>query len=187
MKRSRSMKLVLMATTAVLLAGCESEPQVEVQSYASLKSCLSSGDYTQAECLEAYEVALDYHDKSAPRYDSFQLCVEQHGPNACGRSVDGGDYFTPFLMGYMVSSALDDIGDYDRRRRYEHIVRPTYRTSSGGIATSSGYTIKKNRDGKYEAPKSATAKPKPAKVQTRTSVVSRGGFGGRSSSSSRGG
>lgn len=186
MKRSSSMKLVLMATTALLMAGC-TEESVEVTGFNDIEQCLASGDFTEADCEQSYAAAKEYHAETAPRYNSFKLCEEQHGVGSCGRPESGGDFFTPFLMGYVVSNMLDSSSSRDYRD-WESRVRPVYRTSTGGLATSGGYSLSRNTDGKLEMPKSSvTAKPKAAKVQTRTSVVSRGGFGGRSSSGSRGG
>ncbi|MTH96141.1 DUF1190 domain-containing protein [Roseibium sp. RKSG952] len=188
MKRSRSMKLVLMATTALLVAGCNSEESVEVTGFNDLEQCIASGDFTEAECKESYAAAKEYHEKSAPRYDSFKLCEEQHGIGSCGRSESGGDFFTPFLMGYVVSNMFSGTTHMHDSRDWESRVRPVYRTKAGGLATSSGYSLSRNKDGQLEMPKSSvTSKPKAAKVQTRTSVVSRGGFGGRSYGGSRGG
>ncbi len=208
MKRSNSLMLCLMATGAVVaLTACDEtpppEPAVSADMYTSVEECVSGGKYTESYCKSSFDKAKQQHAASAPRYDSKTLCEEQFGPGACqmgptaaAQANAGGDFWTPFLMGYVVSSALDDLGDAmsagshrDRDRQYGGYAAPVYRSSSGGWHTPSGSMI--SSTGSYAAgkgasvsvPKSSITKaPPPATVQTRTTVVSRGGFSGPSSS-----
>lgn len=181
MKRSGPLKLVLLATTAVILSGCGEDPS-EGEAYTSVEQCISLGNFTEAECNDAFEAALAQHEESSPRYDSRSLCEQEHGIGNCNPPRNG--YYAPsmngFFLGYLVGNMTSD---------WAYRSRPIYTSSSGGLYTSSGYRLYRNSStGRVEVNnKAMTTAPRPARVQTRTSVAARGGFGLRSGSTSWGG
>lgn len=185
MKRSRNIKLALMATSALALTACEEpEPQVSADLYRTVEQCVSGGKFTKEYCETSFKEAQEQHAKSAPRYDSKALCEEQFGPAACQptKSSDGsGDFWGPFLAGYVVSNIVDDIGDAaSGSRRRQAYSTPVYHSPQGGFYTSQGSQLNSGKNGFSISKKAMVSAPPPAKVQTRTTVVSRGGFGGKS-------
>ncbi|WP_310620341.1 DUF1190 domain-containing protein [Flexibacterium corallicola] len=188
-KRSGQLKLVMMATTTMAIAGCGAEPQEEGHFYTSLGQCQRDEVFTKAQCEQAFAEGEARHEKTAPRYESNGLCEEQHGSNQCSPHKPEGsirtDYYTPnvggyFLAGMITSAVIDGIGD---------LARPAYRNRRGGYYTSSGYKLGPVTSG-YKtkvSTKAVTKKVIRPKVQTRTSVASRGGFGSRSGGFSFGG
>ncbi len=177
MKRSKSVKLSLMATASVALTAC-GEPEVEGNMYRSVADCVSQGAHSEQICKQSFDEAWKLHQTTAPRYASEQLCQDEFGFQQCQRT--SGNYWSPFLTGFFVSTALSNASSGSGA--YVGGSRPIYRYRDGRLLTSSGAEMQSG--GRSVAlPKSAVeARPKPAKVMTRTAVISRGGFGARSSS-----
>ncbi len=183
MKRSKSIKLVVMATTTATLAGCGQEPTLEGRVYKTEAECVANNYLPGVECAEVIQTGESIHKASGPRYNSQNLCAEQHGSNACEPVTSGGaSFFAPFAAGYFVAKAAD--GSLNRSS-----IRPVYpERGSDRRYTSGGYYVGSYGGGSWRTYDDAVkTPPKPARVQTRTSVASRGGFGSRSSSGSRGG
>lgn len=185
MKRSKQVKLTLMATTALALSAC-GEKQEFVENYDTLEACKVAGKFSDATCEKAYAEAKAVHEKSAPRYNNGSLCQQEFMASCERRQVGSSSFWSPFMTGYLVSEIVRD-------RRSSYYYTPYYQRYgyNRGWYTWSGDMIEMRRDanGSYRpsiSRKAITAKPKPARVMTRTSVVSRGGFGSRSRSS-RGG
>ncbi|MEM5581451.1 MULTISPECIES: DUF1190 domain-containing protein [unclassified Roseibium] len=186
MKRSKSIKLVVMATTTVTLAGCADEPDLEGRVYKTEAECIAD-DYVPDEvCAAALQAGKATHETSGPRYKTITLCSEQHG-NACLQETSSaGPYYTPSPSGYFLAGTL---AGAVASQVIGNNVRPVY-SSRGqkGFYTSGGYYVGNYGGSSWRTYNDAVkTPPKPAKVQTRTSVASRGGFGSRSSFSSRGG
>ena len=183
MKRSKSIKLVVMATTTATLAGCGQEPTLEGRVYKTEAECIADNFLPDEACVEVVETGEAVHRTSGPRYNSQNLCSEQHGTNRCEPGTTGTtSFFTPLAVGYFVAKAAD--GSLNRST-----IRPVYpERGSDRRYTSGGYYVGSYGGGSWRTYDDAVkTPPKPARVQTRTSVASRGGFGSRSSSGSRGG
>lgn len=183
MKRSKSIKLVIMATTTATLAGCGQEPNLEGRVYKTETECIADNYLSDDMCATVVETGQAVHTTSAPRYNSMQLCTDQHGSNACEPVTSGGaSFFAPLALGYFVARAADD-------SLTRSSIRPIYpERGSSRLYTPGGYYVGSYGSGTWRTYDDAVkAPPKPARVQTRTSVASRGGFGSRSSSGSRGG
>jgi uncharacterized protein YgiB involved in biofilm formation len=181
MKRSKSIKLVVMATTTVTLAGCSQEPDLDGRVYKTEAECIADNYLADESCANVIQTGEQLHTTSGPRYNSMSLCTEQHGTNSCTTaSTNGTSFFTPFAVGYFVANAAN--GSLMRSS-----IRPIYpERGSRRYYTSGGYYVGSYDGGWRTYNDAVKTPPKPAKVQTRTSVASRGGFGGRSRSS-RGG
>ena len=219
MKRSKTIRLVAMATTAVAfasLAGCsDDEPDIRMQgtSYKNVSDCIEQNTHitdpaeklSNEQCEAVIAEAQKLHEETAPRYDSRDLCAEQHGIASCYASSGPQPYYMPYPTGYFFANHLaaslaahaiaDSVRPYypahDERGGYS-----SYRTTSGspivynstqGWSTPAKKVPSVSSSGNGKKPTSITTfktKPAPAKVQTRTSVASRGGFGGSSSSRS---
>ena len=179
MKRSQAVKLCLIATTTFSLSACE-EPQTAGQAYSNPSVCKERGAHSVQECNEAFEVAKKLNSVAAPGYAEKELCEKEFGINNCNYvSGTSGWYWVPRMSGYFVGNA---IGDYYSR------TRPIYNTPGGGLFSPGGGEVRLLGNGKAEMPsKLLSSSPSVTKVQTRTMVVARGGFGTRSSRFSFGG
>lgn len=201
-KRSRIVALTtLTAIGAASLAACgasEEEarlsekqygPGVDALPYESLAQCKSENKVPDAECDRAQAAALAQNDKGAPRFDAMDVCEDQFGAGNCAvqNNPSGGSFFTPLLAGFVIGQMMDGGSS---RYRYSGLYRDRRRDIyyTGGGA-GGGWLYRDPRTGGHKVGARALEAPRAApRVQTRSSVVSRGGFGGRASmSASRGG
>lgn len=174
MKRSKSIRLVVVASTAVALAGCSGEPQSDGKVYTSEQDCVVQKHLTDAECKQIIDEGKNIHLTSGPRYDSYDLCRNEHGRDNCN-SVDGARVYAPSPAGYFLAAApLSSLLTSRVRPVYPGKKKRTYYTSGGYFVSYHGGNQWRTAD------KAIASTPKPAKVQTRTTVASRKGFGGRS-------
>jgi uncharacterized protein YgiB involved in biofilm formation len=204
-RRKRSRTVVLTTLTAfgaaATLTACEgdidesrlSEQQygkaVTAFPYQSLDECKLDDKVPDSECETAQRTALEQNQTGAPRFESLDLCEEEFGAGNCNRGNGGGSFFTPLLTGFVIGQMLDGGSRYRYSPMYRSARQGVYYTGGGG---GGGWLYRSG--GGYRVGREALAPPVAApRVQTRSSVVSRGGFGGRaatssaSSSSSRGG
>lgn len=176
MKRSKSLVLMtLVAGAGVSLTACDSEDaggkQVDAVSYTSVAECKAGGAVPAKECDTAFAQAQADNDKVAPRYGDRQTCEEQYGVEQCVPR-NNGSFFTPLLTGFIIGQALNGGG---------YRGAPMYRDRSGqyhggaGGRVSRDYLTGRTKVGANAFDPSAQA---PARTQSRSSVISRGGFGG---------
>ena len=188
MKRSRNVALVLLGAAAFGVAGCVEE-KTEAAAFDSKESCLAEaspgGWFTAADCETAFAEAQALHEETAPRYESRELCEQEHGVDACAdqaSSGGGGGFFMPMLMGYMIGQALGGGGRV--------MSQPVVRSAGGGFATPDGSTKIGALNGGGQIRASAFAKASVTKglaPMTKAQVQSRGGFGSSGASRSVGG
>jgi uncharacterized protein YgiB involved in biofilm formation len=181
--RSRTLHVTsLMATASFSLAACGSpqvaapEPDPQALAYTSLAECKAANDIPDAECDTAMAAAAKQREEAGPRYASRAECEGSWGPSQCEPlNHNGGSFFTPLLTGFVVGQLLSG-GGYrgggalyrDRDNRYSNGFGGGY--LSRDYAT--GKTVANGRE--Y----GNVARQAPSRVQSRTTVVSRGGFGG---------
>jgi uncharacterized protein YgiB involved in biofilm formation len=190
-KRSTTMTLTTaMAATGLVLSACEEpapaprQEPVEAVAYMDLNQCKVANEVPDEECDKAFAAANADHDKAAPRYEERASCEEVYGPGNCvprGYNNGGGSFFTPLLTGFVIGRMLDSGGRpyYGGTGLYRDY-RGDYVTGYGGRLDrdyATGKTVV-SRSGIEPSPAVRSA---PAKVQSRTAAVSRGGFGGRTS------
>ncbi|RFB88290.1 hypothetical protein B5K11_22525 [Rhizobium leguminosarum bv. trifolii] len=176
------------AASTLALSGCGDQTPSEVM-FTSVDQCVTSGMDRQV-CQAGYQDAMRAHLATAPRFNGMAACEAEYGVGQCteqpANSVpnnsSGGSFFTPFLAGYMLSSALNNITDYsDYRRRqeangYYYGSTPIYRNRAGQTLTT---TVRSGGAGSDSVTAPSRQSVKPVNVNTRT--VARQGFGGRSS------
>jgi uncharacterized protein YgiB involved in biofilm formation len=172
MKKSRSVRLVLLGTATAALSACgdSNAPPKDARYFATAQEC--SAVYGDQPCTDAKRAADQWHAAQAPRYSRKEECEAQYGAGNCETREAGGHSFVmPLLMGYMLGNMMSGprYAEPVYRDRNNNAVTPgaggngTYRVGSfagGGVATST----------------SAGARPafRPASQVTQ---VSRGGFG----------
>lgn len=190
-KRSRTVALTILGAASFAVAGCREE-QVEAQAFPDLASCQAAaadgGLFTPDQCNQAFAEAETLHVESAPRYESLQVCEEQHGEGNCGSEQEqvsngggSGSIFMPLLAGYLIGNMLGRAGGG------MSAAQPMYRNASGGFtnaARTSSFSTNSGRGTmgaqQFTRPTSTIGKA----PMTRATASSRGGFG--SSASSRG-
>ena len=192
-RRLRSSGLALtglMAGTAMSVSACDGTPaatqwgdppaasrEVEAKTYASLDDCKKSGDMTAEQCQTAYDQAQKESASNAPKFGDQQSCEERYGVDQCvpRNNGSGGSFFTPLLTGFIVGQALSNMGG-------GYHGAPMYRGRDGTFYGGSGYPLSRDyvtgrtrvRTDSFNAPEMRA----PTRVQSRSSVISRGGFGG---------
>jgi len=177
MKRSNKIVLTtLMAGAGVSLSACDGPDstgkQVDAVSYTSVAECKAAGALPAAECDTAYAQAQKDNEKVAPRYEDRQTCEEQYGVEQCVPR-NNGSYFSPLLTGFIIGQALNNVGGYRGA--------PMYRDRAGNYYGGGGGMITRDYvSGRTKVGANAfdAANRPPARVQSRSSVISRGGFGG---------
>lgn len=189
-RRSRTVALSILGAAAFTLAGCK-EDTVDAQAFPDLKSCKEesskTGAISSAECDAAFSEALALHEESAPRYDSLEVCEEQHGAGACGDEVaasggSSGSIFMPLMAGYLLGNMLGG-------RQGMAASQPMYRTADGKFANASGSNVYNGNSGKAKLGASSFNKPAATAGKapmTKASVASRGGFGSSAAARSGG-
>ncbi|MBY4628183.1 DUF1190 domain-containing protein [Rhizobium croatiense] len=175
------------AASTLALSGCGDQTPSEVM-FTSVDQCVASGMDRQV-CQAGYQDAMRAHLAAAPRFDGMAACEAEYGKGQCteqqasavpNNTGGSGSFFTPFLAGYMLSSALNNISDYsDYRRRQEasgsyYGSTPIYRNRSGQTLTT---TVRSGGADSVTAPSRQSVKP----INVNTRTVARQGFGGRSS------
>ncbi len=182
LKRSRVLHVSsLMATASFSLAACGSPQRVPAPepeptlAYQSLDECKAANDIPDNECDAALAKAQQEAAKTAPRYATREECEGQWGPSQCQPNTNGGSYFSPLLTGFIVGQLLNG-GGYRGGG-------PLYRDREGRLSNGygGGYAYRDYRTGKIltnAREHGDVARQAPTRVQSRTTVVSRGGFGG---------
>lgn len=182
-KRSKSVSLAILGAAAFGLAGCKSQ-ETDASAFPDEASCVAAADqgslfFTAEDCKTAFAEAAQNHLETAPRYDSLQVCEEQHGVGNCGgdptaqQSGGGmGSIFMPLMMGYLMGSMLGGGRGV--------MSQPLMRTGNGGFSTPAGDTrlATNNGAGKMSAQAFTKAPTTMGKApMTRAQVAQRGGFG----------
>lgn len=170
----QAIKPLSLAITAALV-GCSSSSGENVIVLNSVDDCVANTSFNQEQCTMAYQQALNEAEKTAPKYSSRDDCEAEFGNARCQQNGSGS--FTPFMSGYMVSSALSRYND----QRYYHPVY-TYHYTYQGFRGSTrvladGTQLKSMGNGRYKAPTKISTQAMP--IATRT--ISRGGFGSKAS------
>lgn len=184
LKRSRVLQVSsLMATAGFTLAACgspaqnvpveESEPAL---AYTSLEECRTADVVPDAECDAALAEAQRQAAETAPRYGNRETCEATWGTSACQETRSGGgSFFTPLVAGFVIGRLLDGGRYYGGGPLYRDR-EDQYSNGFGG-----GYTYRDYRTGRRltnAREHGPIAGQAPARMQSRTAVVSRGGFGG---------
>lgn len=196
MKRTRKLALTtLMAAGGVSLTACgDNADNVRIKhpgkatdayAYQSLQECLDKKEVPASACETAEKNAKADDAKSAS-WNNQASCEDVYGEGQCvprQAANGGGSIWGPLLTGFVVGRMLD--GGWGGRGLYRDWRDGGYYTAGGGRVWTDYSTGRTRIDQRGFDPPDAIHPP--AKVQTRSSVISRGGFGGRMSSHSIGG
>lgn len=184
MKRTRTTRLLLMGLSPLVLAACDSSQYAtsrhnagDERLFPNAEACIDSGEHPADDCRAAFATARAEHDANAPRYDSEQECIDQHGEGACTtqQSSSGHSSFMPFMVGMLMGRAFNTGFS---RPAYQGRTQPF--TSGAGNYWSGG-TNPVQRPG-MPARQGLPPPPPQGQVVTR----SRAGFGAQNSNRSFG-
>ncbi|WP_152047466.1 DUF1190 domain-containing protein [Aureimonas psammosilenae] len=187
-KRRPILALGTIAAGGFALTACGDDPPPENTMYNSVAQCVEAG-IEQNICNAEYQAAISEHLKNAPKFDGQAACEAEYGAGRCmqapqtqGNGSGTGSFFIPFMTGYLISSAISNLTNYNSYGSY--VNSGSYRRPTPIFTNRSGVTYRSDPEVGRQV-----STPRPANVNTRT--VSRSGFGGisssRSSSSSFGG
>ncbi|WP_113911319.1 DUF1190 domain-containing protein [Roseovarius dicentrarchi] len=180
-KRSKHVAIMILGAAAFTLAGCREE-QVDAAAYPDVQSCtdeaMNGGLFTVQDCETAFAEAQALHVEAAPRYDSFEVCEEQHGVGACGSEQEvaqGGSsgIFMPLLAGYLIGNMLGG-------RSGMAAAQPLYKTAGGRFTNAAGSSTFSSNKGAAKLNTSQFTRPATTAGKapmSRAAAASRGGFG----------
>ncbi|MGJ8544631.1 MAG: DUF1190 domain-containing protein [Sulfitobacter sp.] len=180
-KRSKRVAIAIVGAAAFTLAGCRDE-QIDAAAFPDLQSCTDAasqgGVFTAQDCEASFAEAQTLHVESAPRYDSLEVCEEQHGPGACGSEATAtqsgsGGIFMPLLAGYLIGNMLGG-------RAGMSAGQPLYKTSDGKFTNAARSSTYSSNRGATKLSTSQFARPASTigkTPMTRATAKSRGGFG----------
>lgn len=191
MKRTRKLALTgLMAMGGVSLTACGDQPNVTIAdqgkavdayTYQSLQECKDKNEVPDDACDTGAKKAKDEESAEAKFSDS-RTCEDVYGPGQCvpRSSSGGGSFWGPLVTGFVVGQMMN--GGWGGGGMYRDWRSGGYYTRGGGPITTD-YSTGRTRIGSrsFDPPDTIRA---PERMQTRSSVISRGGFGGRMSSQS---
>lgn len=193
MKRTRRLALTtLMAAGGVSLVACGDNPAQNVTientgpatdafAYQSLQECKDKNEVPDEACDAAEKNALA-DDKKTASFDQQKTCEDVYGAGQCvPRSASGGgSFWGPLITGFVVGRMLD--GGWGGRGLYRDWRDGGYYTAGGGRVWTD-YSTGRTRIGQRSFDAPDVIRP-PEKMMSRSSVISRGGFGGRMASRS---
>lgn len=182
-KRSRHVALMLAGSAVLALAACEDE-RVDAQSFPDLQSCVAAAKdnslwFTEDDCRNNFANAEKELLETAPRYESKELCEQEHGAGKCetdptqtAQNPGGGFSFMPMLMGFMLGSMLSRGGGI--------FSQPMVQTADGRYSTPKGDQSFASNRGAGKVPGQTFTRGPTTMGQaplTRAAVAQRGGFG----------
>lgn len=193
--KSPILALGTIAASSLFLSGCGEDPADGDVLFTSVGQCMSSGVGAQL-CWVAYQDAMRAHLTSAPRFTNKTSCEAEYGAGQCveqetstvpGNKGSTGNFFVPFLAGFVLSSAINNATEYYSHRRRQEEEASSGDGGGGGYYGSSA--VYRSRSGAFVTPASRPSvgeisvgtsqqTVKPVNVNTRT--VARQGFGGHS-------
>lgn len=197
MKRTRTLALTsLMAMGGVSLTACGDSPadnvridqpgqSVDAFAYQSLQECKDKDQIPDDACEKAEKAALA-DDEKAAKWNDQKSCEDVYGQGQCvprQQASGGGSFWGPLIAGFVVGRMLD--GGWGGRGMYRDWRDGGY-YSYGGGRVSTDYATGRSRISSRSFDSPDVIRP-PEKTMSRSSVISRGGFGGRMSSRSYGG
>jgi uncharacterized protein YgiB involved in biofilm formation len=202
MKRSASLRLVLMGSAAFTLSACDES--VEVGVFETVEQCQVMG-YSESACETAIQTAAREHLQSAPRYATKADCEAEFGrcetpaqavsdtppgagqnsgqnsaesptPGQVAQNQGGGfgSFFMPMMAGYMIGNMMGNRG-----AMAQPLYRPvgeTARRAGGGFFTGGGTRVAA-ASGLARMPQSVFTSPR-----APATTLARGGFGARANS-----
>jgi uncharacterized protein YgiB involved in biofilm formation len=134
------------------------------------------------ECDTAFAQAQKANEQNAPRFDNRQTCEEQYGVAQCVPR-NNGSFFSPLLTGFIVGQMM---GIWAAAIAGPLCIATASAAIMAAPAGRSRAIMRPGGPGSGRTPSTPAARA-PARVQSRSAVISRGRFGGGFGSRSYGG
>lgn len=158
MKKSKSIRLVLLGSAGLSLAACDQGPPPSSQFFPNAEACAAV--YDEATCREGLAQSRAAFAEDAPRFADKEACEAEFGEGNCEAGDEarsgGGGFFVPMLMGYMIGRSF---------------AQPVYRGPGNQAMLRSGGKL--YQVGQFAGGTGRAASFQPGQV----SEVRRGGFG----------
>jgi uncharacterized protein YgiB involved in biofilm formation len=105
MKKSKAIRLVLLGSTGLTLAGCEQSPPSDATFFSKVEDCIPlKGEVT---CRDGFAKSEQDFVAEAPRFTRQEECEADFGAGNCEtRRAGSGSFFMPMMMGYMMGNAF---------------------------------------------------------------------------------
>ena len=164
MKKSRSIRLVLLGGAGMALAACGEEGLPEGSKFfSSASEC--AAEFGATECNDAKTASEKVHAADAPKFARKEECETEFGAGNCEtkQASSGGSIFMPMMMGYMMGSMMSG----------NRFSQPVYRGPGNSAVMPSGNKLL-NVGNFSRAGGVGASTFQPARQVTQ---VSRGGFG----------
>lgn len=160
MKKSKSIRLVLLGSASLAIAACDDhKPPPDGRVFRTVEECTAVLD--AAKCREGADQSRRSAEAEAPRFTRKQECEAQFGAGNC--ETHSGGSFMPMMMGFMLGNMMGNM-----------FSQPVYRDRNDNAVVSSGggvYGV-----GRFSgAGRSASFQP------AQVAQIQRGGFGGTAS------
>ena len=184
MRKSKAIPLVLTTSvSAWALAAC-SDPAPKNQNvaaqppkvYKTLAECKADSGNDPAACDRAFSGAVQAQAATAPHYTAKAQCEAEFGSGNCESRTnsEGGSFFMPAMMGFMVGQMLANRGGGSYAGQPVYINRGG-EMFSGGRPLPTAVPVGGASTGAYAPARSTSA------TSSYNSTVSRGGFGATAS------
>ncbi len=161
MKKSRTIRLVLLGGAGLTLTACDEAPPADARFFADAKAC--SAVYDEATCQKAFAESQAEFAAEAPVFAGKEACEAEFGAGNCEtrQAAGGGSFFMPMMMGYMLGNAFR---------------QPVFRGPDNSAMMRSGGRV-------YDVGRFTGTTGRAAAFQpTQVTQVQRGGFGTTGSS-----
>jgi len=110
MKKSKTVRLVLLGGTSLALGACDDSPPSDAKFFASLQEC--TAHYSEDQCKTMVKKAEEEHLAQAPKFPRKEECEAEFGAGHCETRemrTEGngmGSFFMPMMMGYMMGNMM---------------------------------------------------------------------------------
>jgi uncharacterized protein YgiB involved in biofilm formation len=106
MRKSTSVRLVLLGTAGLTLAACDEAPSADRALYGSASDCALTR--SASECEKAAADADTIRVAEGPKFGRKEECEAEYGVGRCETRTDamGSSFFLPLLAGYMLGNTF---------------------------------------------------------------------------------
>jgi uncharacterized protein YgiB involved in biofilm formation len=105
MRKSTTIRLVLLGSAGLTLAACDQGPPPDARFVADATACAEADD--AASCRAAFADSEVIAATEAPAFTRKEECEAEFGPGNCEvREAGGSSVFMPIIMGYMLGRAF---------------------------------------------------------------------------------
>lgn len=182
MKRSKTTALLLMSAAPLLFTACEREAKVQQDGlYTSVEACAAQ-THDITTCQQALKQAQQQSAEQGPKYASREQCTQDYAADRCveQRDSQGHSFIGPLMTGFFLSQMFNGNrgAGFNSAPAFQDRQNQWQRPAAGaGAGTAGAATALRGN----QTMSHIGATP------NRAVTVSRGGFGGASSTRSVGG